>query len=109
MIIKNGNIVTWSEPNQILEGHEILVEDGIIKSIEPEGKLTERYPQEEVLDAQGQLIMPGNICAHTHFYGAFSRGWQSLASRQSISSRSSKNCGGNWTKRLMKKAPVILR
>ena len=74
MIIKNGNIVTWSEPNQILEGHEILVEDGIIKSIEPEGKLTERYPQEEVLDAQGQLIMPGNICAHTHFYGAFSRG-----------------------------------
>lgn len=74
MIIRNGNIVTWSEPNQILEGQEILIQDGIIKSIEPEGQLTEKYPQEEVLDAQDQLIMPGNICAHTHFYGAFSRG-----------------------------------
>ncbi|MFZ1462409.1 MAG: putative aminohydrolase SsnA, partial [Anaerolineae bacterium] len=26
------------------------------------------------LDAAGQLIMPGQICAHTHFYGAFARG-----------------------------------
>ena len=74
MIIRNGRIVTWSEPNQILEGQEILVQDGIIKAIEPEGQLTAKYPQEEILDAQGQLIMPGNICAHTHFYGAFSRG-----------------------------------
>lgn len=74
MIIKNGSIVTWSEPNQILEGQEILVQDGVINSIEPEGLLTAKHPQEELLDAQGQLIMPGNICAHTHFYGAFSRG-----------------------------------
>lgn len=74
MIIKNGSIVTWGEPNQILERHEILVQDGIIRAIEPEGRLTERFPQEEVLDAEGQVIMPGNICAHTHFYGAFSRG-----------------------------------
>jgi putative selenium metabolism protein SsnA len=26
------------------------------------------------LDARGQLVMPGNICAHTHFYGAYARG-----------------------------------
>jgi cytosine/adenosine deaminase-related metal-dependent hydrolase len=26
------------------------------------------------LDAGGQYVMPGNICAHTHFYGAFARG-----------------------------------
>jgi len=74
MIIRNGTIITWTEPNQLLEGHEILVQDCAIVSIEPQGVLTKRYPEEEVLDAQGQLIMPGNICAHTHFYGAFSRG-----------------------------------
>ena len=72
MIIRNGNIVTWTEPNQILEGHEILIQDGLIKAIEPEPVLSQLHPEEEVLDAQGQLIMPGNICAHTHFYGAFS-------------------------------------
>lgn len=74
MIIRNGSIVTWTEPNQILEGHEILIQDGLIKAIEPEPVLSQSYPEEEVLDANGQLIMPGNICAHTHFYGAFSRG-----------------------------------
>ncbi len=28
----------------------------------------------EIVDAGGQYVMPGNICAHTHFYGAFARG-----------------------------------
>ena len=32
------------------------------------------YPEAERLDARGQYVMPGNICAHTHFYGAFARG-----------------------------------
>ena len=29
---------------------------------------------EEVVDAHGQYLMPAGICAHTHFYGAYSRG-----------------------------------
>ncbi len=74
MIIKNGSIVTWGEPNQILVNHEILIRDGVIQAIEPANKLSQAHPEEEVLDAGGQIIMPGNICAHTHFYGAFSRG-----------------------------------
>ncbi len=74
MIIKNGSIVTWGEPNQILVNHEILIRDGVIQAIEPADKLSQAHPEEEVLNAGGQMIMPGNICAHTHFYGAFSRG-----------------------------------
>jgi len=42
--------------------------------VAPQADLTARYPQEEKLDAGGQYVMPGNICAHTHFYGAYSRG-----------------------------------
>ena len=33
-----------------------------------------KYPQVEQLDARGKLVMPGNLVAHTHFYGAFARG-----------------------------------
>jgi putative selenium metabolism protein SsnA len=36
--------------------------------------LRREHPTVETLDARGQLVMPGNICAHTHFYGAFARG-----------------------------------
>ena len=36
--------------------------------------LIARYPEAEQLDAKGQLVLPGSICGHTHFYGAFARG-----------------------------------
>ncbi len=74
MLITNGPIVTWGSPNDILEGHALLIRDGKIAAIGLESALKAQYPDETILDAENQLIMPGNICAHTHFYGAFSRG-----------------------------------
>jgi putative selenium metabolism protein SsnA len=52
----------------------LLVADGRITAIGSTADLTRQYPDQERLDANGQLVMPGNICAHTHFYGAFARG-----------------------------------
>jgi len=74
MIIINGKIITWEQPNRILEGHAIRVEGSKINEISKQADLLEKYPSDEVLDAHSQYIMPGNICAHTHFYGAFARG-----------------------------------
>jgi len=74
MIITNGKIVTWGDPNEILEDQALLLQDGLIQEIGSEAELKNSYPEEEILDAQGQIVMPGLICAHTHFYGAFSRG-----------------------------------
>ena len=74
MLITNANLVTWEMPNRILEGHAVYFQDHLIQDIGPTAELRARYPGEETLDARGQYVMPGNICAHTHFYGAFSRG-----------------------------------
>ncbi len=74
MIVTNGIIVTWEEPNRILDDHAILIKDGVIRSIEPQQDLLDTNPEEDNLDACGQYVLPGNICAHTHFYGAFARG-----------------------------------
>ncbi|MBN1536064.1 MAG: putative aminohydrolase SsnA [Anaerolineales bacterium] len=74
MLITNGKLITWEEPNQILEDYALYVSNGRIVEISPQNELLTRYPQEEQLDAKGQYVMPGNICAHTHFYGAFARG-----------------------------------
>ena len=74
MLITNGRLITWDEPNQILEGQALVLENGHIAEMGPQAELIARYPQAERLDAAGQYVMPGNICAHTHFYGAFSRG-----------------------------------
>jgi len=74
MLIVNGTLVTWGENNRILSDHALNVEGSVIKAIGKPQELMGRYPQAEQLDARGQLVMPGNICAHTHFYGAYARG-----------------------------------
>lgn len=73
-LITNGILINWEYENRVLEGQAIYVQDDRIQAIGPQAELQEKYPNSEVLDAAGQFVMPGSICAHTHFYGAFSRG-----------------------------------
>jgi putative selenium metabolism protein SsnA len=74
LLISNGQLVTWGTPNEIIPGGGLLLRDGRIADIGDTAVLRTRHPGVEELDARGQLVMPGNICAHTHFYGAFARG-----------------------------------
>ncbi len=74
MLITNGVLVTLDSEQRILSGQALYVEDGRIAALGPQAELLARYPQAERLDARGQLVMPGAICAHTHFYGAYARG-----------------------------------
>jgi putative selenium metabolism protein SsnA len=74
MLIHNTKIVTWGSENQVLEGQAVLIKGGLIAEIGPQNDLMDSNPAEERLDASGQYLMPGNICAHTHFYGAYARG-----------------------------------
>ncbi len=74
MLITNATLITWESPNRILENHALFLEGNHIRDIGPSAKLEKLYPKSKKLDAQGQIVMPGGICAHTHFYSAFSRG-----------------------------------
>ena len=74
LLVTNATLLTWGPENQVLTDHALAIRDGLIESIGPGNLLRERYPDAEILDARGQLVMPGGICAHTHFYGAYSRG-----------------------------------
>jgi putative selenium metabolism protein SsnA len=74
MLIKNANIITWGASNQILDDHGIYIEAGVIRELGPTDELAAKHKNTESIDARGRYVMPGNICAHTHFYGAFARG-----------------------------------
>lgn len=74
MLIKNATVITWGEPNQVLPDYALLIEGGVIRAMGSSAELSARYPNVEQFDAKGQLVMPGSICAHTHFYGAYARG-----------------------------------
>ncbi|MBT3322815.1 MAG: putative aminohydrolase SsnA [Anaerolineae bacterium] len=74
MLIHNANLITWGSENQILQGYSVYIEGDKIFAIAPDTELAARYPNATRVDAHGQFVMPGNICGHTHFYGAFARG-----------------------------------
>ncbi len=74
MLITNANLITWEPENRVLENHAIYIEGEFIKEIGTTSALVKKYPKAKTMDAGGQYVMPGGICAHTHFYGAYARG-----------------------------------
>ena len=72
MLIRNGTLITFGEPCQVLEGQAVLVEDGRIARIAPEAEIP--GPFDRILDAAGQVVMPGLVNAHMHFYSTLVRG-----------------------------------
>lgn len=77
MLITNGTLITMTEPNAVIDNGAVLIRNGIISDAGPATEVEARHgdlAREARIDAGGKLILPGNICAHTHFYGAFARG-----------------------------------
>jgi len=74
MLIGNGTIVTLGSDNQLIERGAILVQGERIAAIGSDSELRQQHPGAQYIDANGGLIMPGFLCTHTHFYGAFARG-----------------------------------
>jgi putative selenium metabolism protein SsnA len=74
MLITNALLATFGEENELAVDAALYIQGDRIAEIGDTADLLQKYPDAEVLNARGQLVMPGNICAHTHFYGAFARG-----------------------------------
>ncbi len=75
MLITHARIATLGDDPQLLDDGALLIRDGKIAALDTTMALATQYPREERLDADGQLALPAMLCGHTHFYGAFARGW----------------------------------
>ena len=74
ILIGNGTVVTLGNDNRLIEQGAVLVQNDRIAAIGSDTALRQQHPHAQYVDANGGLIMPGFLCAHTHFYGAFARG-----------------------------------
>lgn len=74
MLIVNATLITLGAEARILPDAALLLDGERIAAIGGRAELEARHPAAEIVDARGQYVMPGGICAHTHFYGAFARG-----------------------------------
>ncbi|MEA3334790.1 MAG: putative aminohydrolase SsnA [Chloroflexota bacterium] len=74
ILIHNATVCTFGDDNRVIEDGAVLVQDGEIAAVASSQDLLAAYPDAAREDAGGKLLMPGNICTHTHYYGAFARG-----------------------------------
>src|SRR5260370_18668140 len=74
ILIGNGTVVTLGLKKRLIEQGAVLVQGSRIAAIDTDTALRQQHPGAEYVDANGGLIIPGFLCAHTHFYGAFARG-----------------------------------
>lgn len=74
MLILNGTLLTFTPGQPVVPRGALRIQGDRITDVGPTSALAARYGGDEVLDAEGQLVLPGMVCAHTHFYGAFARG-----------------------------------
>ncbi len=74
MLITNATVVTQEEPNRVLPSYAVYLSGNHIVELGSASGLEKKYPKSRRIDAHGQLLLPGGICAHTHFCGVFHRG-----------------------------------
>lgn len=75
MLITHAKVATLGDKPRLMDDGAILIHEREIAAVDTTAALTAYYPDEARLDAEGQLAMPAALCGHTHFYGAFARGW----------------------------------
>ena len=74
LLIGNGRVITRDSDNPYFEKGAVVIDGEVIKEVGEESNLKSKYPDAEYVDAQGGVIMPGLINAHTHIYSGLARG-----------------------------------
>ncbi len=74
LLFVNGKVITRDDERPLIEKGAVAVQGEEIIKVGEEEKLRREYPEAELIDARGGLIMPGLINTHNHIYSAMARG-----------------------------------
>lgn len=74
MLFTNATIMTMNPTRDIINDGAIVIQNKRIAAIDKTSILQAHYPDEEVIDVQGKLILPGLIDTHVHVAQALIRG-----------------------------------
>jgi cytosine/adenosine deaminase-related metal-dependent hydrolase len=70
ILIKNGMIVTSDSKSRIIGRGAIAIDKDKIVEVGPTKEIEKEYSADQVLNADGKVVMPGMICCHNHMYNA---------------------------------------
>jgi 5-methylthioadenosine/S-adenosylhomocysteine deaminase len=73
ILIKGATVVTLGPDDKVFEA-DVVIEDGIISSVGPSGDPRLNRQFDRVIDARGQIVLPGFIQTHIHLCQTLMRG-----------------------------------
>lgn len=59
----------------VLPGHSVVVDDGVITAVAPHGEAAQAFPDAQLMELPGQVLIPGMINTHTHAAMTLLRGY----------------------------------
>ncbi len=74
ILIRDGLILTMNGQREIIEPGSIIIQGNTIMALGKTKDILPEFQGGEVLNAQGKIVMPGLVCAHTHLYAEMLRG-----------------------------------
>ena len=77
MILKNGRVITQDKDRPYIEDGAVVIEGNKIIAVDTTENILAKYREEDIIDVDGKVIMPGFINTHHHIYSTFARGMAS--------------------------------
>jgi putative selenium metabolism protein SsnA len=77
LILKNGRVITQDKDRPYIEDGAVVIEGNKIIAVDTTENILAKYKEEDIIDVDGKVIMPGFINTHHHIYSAFVRGMAS--------------------------------
>ena len=73
-IIKNGLLITMDSERRVIKEGAIALDGKFIKELGKATSICAKWPDAEIIDAAGHIVLPGFINAHDHLFQALLRG-----------------------------------
>ncbi len=71
---ENGIVVTLGENNRVIWNATVVTDGQLVAALGDSAEMKNRYPNATSINCEGQIILPGFICTHHHFYSTMARG-----------------------------------
>ena len=74
LLVGNGRVITRDSERPYIEDGAVVVNGAKVAAVGTYPQMEKAYPEAELIDARGGVIMPGLINCHTHIYSGLARG-----------------------------------
>jgi 5-methylthioadenosine/S-adenosylhomocysteine deaminase len=66
ILIEGGTVLTLDDADTILQAGSVAIRGDRIEAVGPRADIASRYRGRRVIPAEGHVVMPGLVNAHTH-------------------------------------------